>query len=140
MSWYGSVPPWRPGLAFLVACSAASASAQPLSRVSVDSAVSINQFVGQNAGDRPDIVFDATASARLGKGWTAYIRPWLRQASTDPYARTKEIYQAAVQYERNARISTRVDLGYILSPIGLGLMDMRADTNPTILPHLSYLG
>jgi hypothetical protein len=118
---------------------AAPASAQSVSRFSVDSAVSVNQFVGENAGDRPDIVVDITASARLGSGWVAYIRPWFRQASDDPYARSTEIYQAAVQYERSGRISTRVDLGYILSPIGLGLMDMRADTNPTILPHLSYL-
>ena len=50
-----------------------------------------------------------------------------------------EIYQAAVQYERSGRVSTRVDLGYILSPIGLGMMDMRPDTNPTITPHLSYV-
>ena len=59
--------------------------AQPASRMSVDSAVSINQFVGQNAGEDPDIVVDVTASARLGRGWVAYIRPWFRRASTDPY-------------------------------------------------------
>lgn len=116
-----------------------SAVAQPAARMSVDSAVSVNQFVGENAGEEPDIVVDVTASARLGRGWVAYIRPWFRRAPTDPYARTTEIYQAALQHERSGRVSTRVDLGYILSPIGLGLLDMRADTNPTITPHLSYL-
>ena len=32
----------------------------------------------------------------------------------------------------------RVDAGYIASPLGLGMLDMRADLNPTIQPHLSY--
>jgi hypothetical protein len=105
----------------------------------VDSAVSINRFAGQHAADQPDIVVDITATARLGKGWVAYARPWFRRASTDPYAVSKEIYQAALEYQRSGPLSTRVDLGYILSPIGLGLLDMRPDTNPTIMPHLSYL-
>jgi hypothetical protein len=35
-------------------------------------------------------------------------------------------------------VATRVDAGYIASPIGLGMLEMRADINPTIRPHLSY--
>ena len=51
----------------------------------------------------------------------------------------KEIYQAAIQYERSGHVSTRVDVGYIVSPIGLGMMDTRPGVNPTIAPHLSYV-
>ena len=40
---------------------------------------------------------------------------------------------------RSGPLSTRVDLGYILSPIGLGLLDMRPDTNPNVMTHLSYV-
>ena len=36
-------------------------------------------------------------------------------------------------------MSTRVDAGYIVSPIGLGMMDTRPGVNPTIAPHLSYV-
>jgi len=43
-----------------------------------------------------------------------------------------------VQYERPGATSLRVDAGYIASPIGLGMLEMRADINPTIQPHLSY--
>ena len=107
--------------------------------VSVDSAVSINHFVGQHAADQPDIVVDITATARIGKGWVGYVRPWFRRASTSPYAVAREIYQAALQYQRSGPVATRIDLGYILSPIGLGLLDMRPDTNPTIMTHLSYV-
>jgi hypothetical protein len=95
--------------------------------------------LGENAEGRPDFIVDLTLSTRLGRGWVAYIRPWFRKASNDPYDAVTEVYQAALQHERRGRISTRLDIGYILSPIGMGLLDMRADTNPTILPHLSYL-
>ena len=114
------------------------ASAQGVDRWTVDSAIGVSQYAGENASDRPDIIVDVTAAARLGKGWVAFVRPWFRKASSDPYALAKEIYQAAAQYERPGRISTRVELGYILSPIGLGMMDMRPDTNPVIMSHLSY--
>jgi hypothetical protein len=122
----------------LTAIAVTPAAAQ-VAPVSVDSAVSINRFAGQHAADEPDIVVDVTATVRLGKGWVAYARPWFRRASTDPYAVAKEIYQAALQYQRSGPVSTRVDVGYILSPIGLGMLDMRPDTNPAIMTHLSYV-
>ena len=128
--------PAAAGALLLVGITPAYAQVAP---VSLDSAVSINRFVGQHAADEPDIIVDVTATARLGKGWVGYARPWFRRASTDPYPVSKEIYQAALQYQRSSRISTRVDLGYILSPIGLGLLDMRPDTNPNIMTHLSYV-
>jgi hypothetical protein len=115
-----------------------SAAAQSVAPNSIDSAIGVSQFFGEYAEERPDIVVDITATMRLGKGWVAYVRPWFRKSSGDPYDLAKEIYQAAVQHQRSGRVSTRVDLGYILSPIGLGMMDARPDTNPTITPHLSY--
>jgi len=124
--------------ASLVMCHSMPAHAQ-VAPVSVDGAVSISGFVGQNAADQPDVVIDATATARLGKGWVGYARPWFRRASTAPYAVSKEIYQAALQYQRSGPVSTRVDLGYIASPIGLGLLDMRPDINPNIMTHMSYV-
>ena len=79
-------------------CGATPALAQ-VAPVSVDSAVSISQFVGQHPADEPDVVVDITATARFGKGWVGYARPWFRRASADPYAVSREIYQAALQIE-----------------------------------------
>ena len=118
---------------------ATPAAAQTDDRWSFDSAIGVSQWMGEGANSRPDIVIDFTAAARLGDGWTAYVRPWFRKASSSPYEFAKEIYQAAVQHERNGRVATRLELGYILSPIGVGMMDMRPDSNPTIAPHLAYL-
>jgi hypothetical protein len=113
------------------------ASAQSLARFSIDSAVAVDYFGGQNTVDRPNIVVDITATMRIGNGWMVYMRPWFRQPRNNTW--DKEIYQAALQHQRSGPISTRVDLGYIVSPIGLGMMDTRPGVNPTILPHLSYL-
>jgi len=127
------------GLVGCLVLVAQPASAQSVERYSVDSAVSINKFTGENAPDQPDVVVDVTAAMRLSKGWTAYVRPWFRRPSSVPHEVAAEIYQAAVQYQKPGRIATRVDLGYILSPIGLGMLDMRPDTNPVIMSHMSYL-
>jgi hypothetical protein len=106
-------------------------------RFSMDSAVQVDEMQGQNTLDRPNIVIDVTTSMRLGPGWTVYVRPWFRQPRTSSWDR--QVYQAAVEYERSGRVSTRVDAGYIVSPIGIGMMDTRPGVNPTILPHLSYV-
>src|SRR5262245_4991092 len=98
-----------------------SAGAQELSRVGLASGVAIDQFVGQNASDRPNIVVDIGTVVRLGGGWRAFVRPWFRQPRSPEW--DKEVYQAFVQYERPGMVSTRVDLGYLASPMGLGIMD-----------------
>jgi hypothetical protein len=112
-------------------------SAQSLDRFSLDSVVAVDLFRGENAGERPNIIVDVTGVLRLADGWVVYVRPWFRQPRTSEW--DKEIYQAAVQYERPGRVSTRVDAGYIVSPIGLGMMDSRPGVNPTISTHLSYV-
>ena len=112
-------------------------AAQSVARFSLDSVVAVDVFQGENTVNRPNIVVDISGVLRLSDGWVVYVRPWLRQPRTSEW--DKEIYQAAVQYERSGRVSTRVDAGYIVSPIGLGMMDTRPGVNPTIAPHLSYV-
>lgn len=113
-----------------------SASAQSPARFSLDSVVESDVFRGQNAADRPNIVIDVTGVVRITNGWQLYIRPWFAERRTTTW--DKEIYQAALQYEHAGSISTRVNLGYIVSPVGLGMMDTRPSVNPLILPHLAY--
>jgi hypothetical protein len=135
----------RKRLALLALCSLvpSAASAQAPARFSLDSVVSVDAFQGQSTVDDANIVIDVTAVMRLSDGWLMYVRPWFREPRlprpTRPENWQKEIYQAAVQYERSGRLSTRVDLGYIVSPIGLGMMDTRPGVNPTIATHLSYV-
>ena len=116
---------------------AESVQAQSSARFSLDSAVGVDLFQGENTVDRPNIVVDVTAVARISDRWLLYVRPWFRQPRSPEWE--KEIYQAAVQYSRPGRIATRLDLGYLASPIGLGMMDTRPGVNPTIGPHYSYI-
>jgi hypothetical protein len=111
---------------------------QSLSRISVDSVGAIDLFKGDGTTGNPDASIDISSVIRIGRGWSAHIRPWLFKSSAQGSTWTRELYQAAVRYERAGRASMRLDAGYIASPIGLGMLDMRADVNPTILPHLSY--
>jgi hypothetical protein len=121
----------------LIVAAARPSAAQELARFSLDSVVAVDIVRGDNAASRPNIVVDLTGVMRLGQGWLVYVRPWFRQPRAAGW--DKEIYQAALQYERRAAVSTRIDLGYIVSPIGLGMMDTRPGVNPTIMPHLTYL-
>jgi hypothetical protein len=125
--------------AILVVAAGSRAWAQPpaLSRVSLDSVGMIDLFAGDATNGRPDASLDISSVVRLSDRWALHIRPWFfKSASADAW--NQEIYQAAVRYEQGGRIGLRVDAGYIPSPIGLGMLDMRADINPTIQPHLSY--
>lgn len=123
---------------------APTASAQSVERIAIDSVVSVDEFHGTNVSHDPQVIIDFSVGVRLSDRWQVYLRPWFRlprpASSTAPSPDwDKEIYQAGLRYERPGTVATRVDAGYILSPIGLGMFDARPELNPTILPHLSYL-
>ncbi len=116
----------------------APASAQQLSRVSLDSVGAMDLFRGDGTSGNPGASLDISSVIRIGRGWSAHIRPWFFKSSANGSLWNREIYQAAVRYERASRVSTRLDAGFIASPIGLGMLDMRADINPTIQSHPGY--
>ncbi|MGC4082720.1 MAG: hypothetical protein QM736_11555 [Vicinamibacterales bacterium] len=118
---------------------AAPAGAQQLSRVSLDSVGALDLFRGDGTSGNPGASFDISGVVRIGGGWSAQIRPWFFKSSSAGSLWNRELYQAAVKYERNGALSTRLDAGFITSPIGLGMLDMRADVNPTIQTHMSYV-
>ena len=98
----------------------------------------VDLFRGENVADRPHIIVDITAVVRLGDGWQLYVRPWFRQ----PRRRRRGTRRSTRRRSStNVRAACRrvLDLGYIVSPIGLGMLDTRPGMNPTIAPHLSYL-
>jgi len=128
-------------------CAAAPLAAQtPYERVGLDTTASIDFFGGDNVSSRPQIIVDIIGTVRIGHGWQAYIRPWFRlprptvtngvEAPAPPW--DAQIYQASLRYERSGPVSTRVDLGYMPSPIGLGVFDVNPRQNPVIAGHASY--
>ena len=137
--------------AALVVCTAivvpASAFAQEAEPFSLDTVFGVDAFAGENVSRRPQVIVDISAGVRLGDNTQAYVRPWFRlprpNTPTSPVPEwSKELYAAGIRYERPAernRPATRVDVGYNVSPIGLGVIDMRPSLNPTIAPHISYV-
>jgi hypothetical protein len=135
----------------IAATVARPAAAQPdFRRVGLETTLAVDLFRCPGCDDdtkellnRPQIVVDVLATIDLGGGWQAYVRPWFRLPHPTTLANPsppwdKQIYQAAVRYERPGRIATRLETGYIASPVGLGMLDTSPSVNPTIGVHQSY--
>src|SRR5438445_2866128 len=128
-------PGGRTGSALLgvliVACGAIPAAAQSAQPFGLDSVVSIDVFGGENVSNHPQIIIDISGGARISEHVQAYVRPWFRlprpNTPTSPVPDwSHELYQAGIRYERPAsggRLATRLDIGYNVSPIGLGVID-----------------
>jgi hypothetical protein len=122
-------------------------AAQSPERFALDSVVSIDEFGGENVSSHPQIIIDVSGGARISDRVQAYVRPWFRlprpNTPTSPVPDwSHELYQAGIRYERPAAgggLAIRLDAGYNVSPIGLGVIDTRPSLNPTIAAHISYL-
>jgi hypothetical protein len=124
----------------LLGGAAAPAAAQSLQRFSVQTAAGLDEFGGESAVvsvQAAQIILDVSVTVRLSDRWQIYVRPWFRRPRAPSW--DNEIYQAELRYERPGAVATRVEAGYLASPIGLGMMDIGPSVNPTIVPHLSYL-
>jgi hypothetical protein len=135
---------WRPVVwahALLVIVGAAApARAQSLQRFSIQTTASFDEFGGEAAVvsvQAAQIIFDVSATVRLSDRWQLYVRPWFRRPRSPNW--DSEIYQAELRYERPGAVATRVEAGYLASPVGLGMMDTSPSANPTMVPHLTYL-
>jgi hypothetical protein len=131
------------GVVLLGLC-AGAAQAQTLDRFTADTVVAIDVFGGENVSNQPQVIIDASAAVRIGDRWQLFARPWLRQprppAGGGPVPDLSlQLYQAGARYERSGRVAMRLELGQIVSPIGLGMLDWRPNLNPTIAPHVAYL-
>jgi hypothetical protein len=125
----------------------APVAAQSVAHFAVDSVAGIDFFGGENVSNHPQIIIDVSGGVRISDHVQAYIRPWFRlprpNTPTAPVpAWSHELYQAGIRYERpgvRGRPAMRLDFGYNVSPIGLGIPDTRPSLNPLIGPHLSYV-
>jgi hypothetical protein len=107
--------------------------AQSDQRFAVDSVASVDVFGGENVSNHPQIIIDVSGVVRISDHLQASIRPWLRlprpNTPTSPVPDwSHELYQASIQYERPSNgngLATRVEVGYNVSPIGLGIVDVR---------------
>ncbi len=85
------------------------ASAQSVARFSLESVVAVDEFGGQNASNRPQVIIDVSWAVRVGDHWQAIVRPWFRLPRPSPPTAPvpdwdTQLYQAGLRYERNASL------------------------------------
>jgi hypothetical protein len=112
---------------------ASAASAGQLARpaaIALDSAVSVDQTRTFSGDNSTGAILDAVLSVGFGAGFEGMIRPWAQRQANGEWNR--QIWIAAVRYQRPGPIGLRVDAGLIPSPIGLSNLMLRPQLNPTV--------
>jgi hypothetical protein len=85
--------------------------------------------------------FDIFAAVRLAEGLEIIARPVIARRAFDGDWQT-QMYQLGVRYElrgtRASDLGVRVEVGQMPSPIGIAMLENRADLNPVISQHSAY--
>jgi hypothetical protein len=76
------------------------------------------------------VVLDAVLSVGFGAGFEGMVRPFVQRLQSGEWNR--QIWVAAVRYQRPGPIGVRVDAGLIPSPIGLANLMLRPHLNPMV--------
>jgi hypothetical protein len=116
-------------LLLLVPCGAFAQQARP-SIFAIDSSIAVDQSVDDAGEFSTGVIVDGVASAGLGRGFEAIVRPFAMRNTSGEWNR--QIWVATLRYERTGPVGVRVDGGLIASPIGLANLTLRPHQNPTI--------
>ena len=118
---------------------AANASAQsPLrGRVAIEAVAAADAGAASEVPRSAGVWLDLFTAVRLVDGLDFVARPLVTRRTFDG-AWQKQMYQLGLRYERPGRVGLRLDAGQMPSPIGLALLENRADLNPVVSPHSAY--
>jgi hypothetical protein len=119
-----------PILLVLFASSDAAGQLARPSLFALDTAASFDQTRTFDGDNSTGMILDAVMSVSLGAGFEGMIRPWAQRQASGEWNR--QIWIAAVRYQRPGPIGLRVDAGLIPSPIGLSNLMLRPQLNPTV--------
>lgn len=121
-------------LVVIMALAAApSAAAQGPPVVAVDTVVAVDHTADADLPDTTGVLFDAVATVSLGRGFEAFLRPIAQRLDRGTTAEwNRQVWIAALRYQRPGDIGLRVDAGLIPSPVGLANLMLRPHLNPTI--------
>jgi hypothetical protein len=122
--------PWTLVLALLLGVRHETAAQSQLpSWFSIDSTAAIDRQL-DTADARTGVLLDSYLSARLGPGLEIYTRPFVQRLGSGEWNR--QVWLAAMRYERKGAVGLRVEGGLIPAPIGLANLTLRPQLNPTI--------
>jgi hypothetical protein len=116
-------------LVLLAAVPCGAQQASP-SAVALDTVAAVDEVVDANGDFVTGVTFDAVASLAFGRGFEGIVRPIAQRLNNGEWNR--QIWVAAVRYQRSGDIGIRIDAGLIPSPVGLGNLMLRPQLNPTL--------
>ena len=109
---------------------AAAAQDASLARVALETAAAVDLGVDRHGNVTHGVIADGVASVSLGRGFEGIVRPYVQRLGSGEWNR--QIWVAALRYERSGRVALRVDGGLIPPPVGLANLTLRPHLNPTI--------
>jgi hypothetical protein len=106
-----------------------------VAHVAADTVASSSAFV--QSGERHSVsMLDVLGAWRVASGVEVILRPVLQR---DYFGNWQaDLYQLAVRYDTGTRVRSRIEAGYLPSPIGLAPLESRADANPLVAPVTAY--
>ena len=123
--WYGAC-----AILLLVPGPAAAQQSRP-SLLAIDTVASIDEAVDANGNYATGLFLDAVVSVKAGRGVEAIAWPIVQRLSNGQWMR--DLWIAALRYERPGPVGIRLEGGLIPAPVGLAnLAVRRPHLNPTI--------
>ena len=117
-------------LALLAGAGPAIAQQAEPSRLAIDTVAAIDEAVDERGNFTTGIVLDAVVAVDLGAGFEAFARPFVQRLASGEWNR--QVWVAALRYERRGAVALRIDAGLIPSPVGLANLTLRPHQIPTI--------
>jgi hypothetical protein len=116
------------------------ASAQT-SPVALDVVAAVDVVQGSTPARNTAVWLDVFAAVRIGEGLDLVARPVISRRTFDG-SWQNQMYQLGLRYEhaaaRSGALGLRLEVGQLPSPIGIGMLENRADANPVVSQHSAY--
>lgn len=106
-------------------------------RVAFEPVIAVDAAAGSEVPRSAAVWIDLFGALRIAEGLDVIVRPVISRRAFDGEWQT-QLYQLGLRYERPGRVGLRLEAGVIPSPIGLGILESRPDTNPVVSQHSAY--
>ena len=107
----------------------AAQQARP-ARVAIDTSAAVDESVDETGSFSTGVILDAVMSVDIGGGLEGIVRPFAQRLASGEWNR--QVWVAALRYERSGPVSVRIDGGLIPPPVGLANLMLWPHLNPVI--------
>ena len=118
-----------------------AAQAQTANAVALDVVAAVDGVAHSTPPRSVAVWFDVFSAVRIVEGLEVLARPVFSRRTFDGDWQ-EQLYQLGVRYERrgaNAKdVGLRFEVGQMPSPIGIAMLENRADLNPVVSQHSAY--